>query len=64
LKSKEPIDRACGCAVCAGGYRRNYLAHLIRANEITGGALITLHNLFFFNAYVAELRKRIKEGSE
>ncbi len=62
LTSKDPLDRACGCPVCQGGYRRGYLAHLIRANEITGGALITLHNLWFFNDYVAKLRERIRKG--
>ncbi len=62
LTSQEPLDRACACPVCTGGYRRGYLAHLIRANEITGGALLTLHNLWFFNAYVAALRERIKKG--
>ncbi len=61
LKDKGPIDRACGCMVC-GTYRRNYIAHLIRANEITGGALLTFHNLYFFNTYVEKLRERIKKG--
>jgi queuine tRNA-ribosyltransferase/7-cyano-7-deazaguanine tRNA-ribosyltransferase len=62
LKSKDPIDRACDCAICTGGYRRDYVAHLIRANEITGGALLTFHNLFFFNTYVEKLREKIKKG--
>ena len=61
LKSKNPIDRACDCMVC-GTYRRNYIAHLIRANEITGGALLTFHNLYFFNTYVERLREKIKKG--
>ncbi len=62
LKSKEPVDPSCACPVCTGGYRRNYITHLIRANEITGGALLTLHNLWFFNAYVARVREQIKRG--
>lgn len=61
LKSKEPVDRACDCPVCAT-YRRGYIAHLIRSQEITGGALLTFHNLWFFNAYVAKLRGKIKKG--
>jgi queuine tRNA-ribosyltransferase len=61
LKDKNPIDAKCDCLVCVS-YRRNYIAHLIRANEISGGALLTFHNLYFFNAYVERLRKRIEKG--
>lgn len=61
LKDKNPIDRACGCLVCQT-YARNYIAHLIRAGEITGGALLTFHNLHFFNTYVEKVREKIKNG--
>ena len=61
LHDKNPIDATCACLVCAG-YRRAYLAHLVRAKEITGGALITFHNLFFFNSYVARVREKIRRG--
>ena len=61
LADKGPIDRTCECLVCQK-YMRAYIAHLIRANEVTGGALITFHNLFFFNAYVARIREKIKKG--
>jgi queuine tRNA-ribosyltransferase/7-cyano-7-deazaguanine tRNA-ribosyltransferase len=61
LKDKNPIDRTCECLVCQK-YRRDYIAHLIRANEITGGALITFHNLFFFNTYVEKIREKIRKG--
>jgi queuine tRNA-ribosyltransferase/7-cyano-7-deazaguanine tRNA-ribosyltransferase len=61
LNDKNPIDAKCDCLVCAD-YRRNYIAHLIRANEITGGALLTFHNLYFFNAYVAQVREKIRRG--
>jgi queuine tRNA-ribosyltransferase/7-cyano-7-deazaguanine tRNA-ribosyltransferase len=61
LKDKKPLDPKCGCLVCQN-YRRNYIAHLIRAEEITGGALLTFHNLYFFNAYVEKLRAKIKNG--
>jgi len=44
-------------------YQRAYIAHLVRANEITGGALLTFHNLFFFNAYVAKMREKIANGT-
>ncbi len=61
LKEKGPIDAACECFVCQK-YQRAYIAHLVRANEITGGALLTFHNLFFFSAYVAKMRERIAKG--
>jgi len=61
LNDKGPIDAKCDCLVCRN-YRRNYIAHLIRAQEITGGALLTFHNLYFFNAYVANVREQIKKG--
>ena len=61
LNDKKPIDAECDCLVCVH-YRRNYIAHLVRAKEITGGALITFHNLYFWNAQVAKIRKKIKEG--
>ena len=61
LRDKDPIDRTCECLVCQK-YRRNYIAHLIRANEVTGGSLITFHNLFFFNTYVEKVRAKIKKG--
>ena len=61
LNDKNPIDPKCGCLVCAN-YRRNYIAHLIRAHEITGGALLTFHNLHFFNEFVVKIREKIKQG--
>ncbi len=61
LKEHAPLDGACACNVCAT-YSRAYIAHLIRANEITGLRLITYHNLFFWNALVAAIREKITRG--
>lgn len=61
LKDKKPIDSKCDCPVC-GIYKRSYISHLIRAKEITGLKLLTMHNLYFFNTYVERLRKEIKQG--
>lgn len=61
LRDKLPVDPKCDCLVCAN-YRRNYIAHLIRAGEVTGGALLTFHNLYFFNAYVERVREKIRKG--
>ena len=61
LKESAPIDAKCDCLVCVV-YRRNYIAHLMRAHEITGAALLTFHNLYFFNAYIERIREKIKKG--
>ena len=61
LKDRKPIDRNCGCPVC-GNYSRSYLSHLIRAKEISGLKLLTVHNLFFFNTLIENIRKEIKKG--
>lgn len=61
LKDKRQLDETCGCFVC-DGYSRAYITHLLRAHEITALTLLTFHNLFYFNALVAEIREKIKYG--
>ncbi len=61
IKDKNPLDGKCNCFVCVG-YRRNYLSHLIRVNEIAGMKLLTFHNLHFFNTFVEKIREKIKSG--
>jgi len=61
LSDKKPLDQTCPCSVCQN-YKRNYISHLIRAKEITGLALLTSHNLYFFNTFVEDIRKKIKTG--
>jgi queuine tRNA-ribosyltransferase len=61
LTDKEPLDRTCNCMVCST-YTRAYIAHMIRAHEITPLRLITLHNLFFFHDRIRRIREEIKEG--
>lgn len=61
LRKKEPIDRKCDCFVCQN-YKVNYICHLFRAKEILGLKLVTFHNLYFFNQFVENLRKKIKEN--
>lgn len=61
LKDKNPIDKDCHCFVCQN-YKRNYLCHLFRAEEITGKKLVSFHNLYFFNNFVEEIRERIKRN--
>ena len=61
LKDRQPIDRNCNCFVCQN-YKKNYICHLFRAGEITAKKFLTFHNLYFFNNFVAQIRKKIKNG--
>jgi queuine tRNA-ribosyltransferase/7-cyano-7-deazaguanine tRNA-ribosyltransferase len=61
LIDKNPLDKKCNCSVCQN-YKKNYIAHLLKANEITALRLLTFHNLHFFNSYVKKLREDIKNG--
>lgn len=61
FNDKKPLDSACACEVCSV-YSRAYIAHLLRAKEITALRLLTFHNLFFFNTLVANIRNNIAKG--
>ncbi|MGH6614221.1 tRNA guanosine(34) transglycosylase Tgt [Sphingomonas sp.] len=56
-----PVDPACACPVCKT-WSRAYLHHLVRAGEILGAMLMTEHNLYFYQALMADLRAAIVEG--
>lgn len=58
---KKPLDPKCKCSTCAT-YSRAYLCHLFRAKEMTAMSLVTIHNLTYMNALVAECREKIKKG--
>jgi queuine tRNA-ribosyltransferase len=53
---------ACHCHTCKH-FSRAYLHHLQRANEITGARLNTLHNLYFYQTIMAEMRDSIEKGT-
>lgn len=57
----RPLDKNCDCSVCCN-YSRAYLAHLIRAKEISGLKFLSFHNLYFFNSLVSQIREGIKKG--
>lgn len=61
LNELEPLDKKCKCYVCQS-YNRSYISHLFRAKELTAFKLLTFHNLYYFNTYVENIRKRIKDG--
>jgi queuine tRNA-ribosyltransferase len=61
-EDEGPLMEGCPCPACAGGHSRAYLRYLIRARELTGMRLITLHNLSFVSRLMADLRTAIAEG--
>jgi len=61
LKKNEKLDKNCVCSVCLN-YKKDYICHLLKAGEITGMKLLTMHNLWYFNTFVEEIRQKIKKG--
>ena len=59
-EDQGPIDPACACPVCSH-FSRAYLHHLVRAGEILGAMLMTEHNLYFYQALMADLRAAIAD---
>jgi queuine tRNA-ribosyltransferase len=57
-----PIEEGCSCAACRG-FSRAYIRHLIKADEILGLRLITLHNLHFYLELMSRTRRSIEDGS-
>jgi len=61
-KDLSPIDKSCRCYVCRT-HSRAYISHLFKANELLAYTLATMHNLFFFNSLISEIRKAILSGT-
>lgn len=60
-KDGKPLDPTCRCDVCTT-YTRSYVSSLLRAKELTGMKLATMHNLFYFNKLAADVRRKIKNS--
>jgi queuine tRNA-ribosyltransferase len=58
----SPIDPHCGCYTCRY-YSRAYLRHLDKCNEILGARLNTIHNLYYYQELMYELRQAIGAGA-
>ena len=56
----RPIDETCGCPACKR-YSRAYIRHLMKAKEMLGMRLCVLHNLYFYNHLMEEIRAAIRE---
>jgi queuine tRNA-ribosyltransferase len=61
-KDKRPIDDNCECTSCRE-FSRGYIRHLIKAEEILGLRLITLHNLHFYLDLMRQARGTIDKGT-
>jgi queuine tRNA-ribosyltransferase len=57
----RPLDETCGCHTCRN-FTRAYLHHLHRVGEILGARLNTIHNLFYYQTLMAEMRAAIEQG--
>ncbi len=55
-----PIEEGCGCPVCRR-YSRAYIRHLLKAKEMLGMRFCVLHNLYFYNNMMKEIREAIEE---
>ena len=58
---KRPIEEECDCPACRS-YSRGYIRHLLKANEMLGMRLCVLHNLYFYNTMMSEIRTAIREN--
>jgi len=56
--SEEPLDAACDCQTCRD-YSRAYLHHLVKADEMLGWHLLTVHNLAYYHRLMREMRASI-----
>ncbi|MCL2406725.1 MAG: tRNA guanosine(34) transglycosylase Tgt [Defluviitaleaceae bacterium] len=57
-KDDKPIDEACACPACLT-YSRAYIRHLFKAGEMLALRLCVLHNLYFYNSLMEEIRASI-----
>ena len=60
-RDKNPIEPGCACPACRE-YARGYIRHLVKAEEILGLRLITLHNLYFYLELMRRARNAIEGG--
>ncbi len=57
----RPIEEGCGCPACRR-YSRAYIRHLLKAKEMLGMRLCVLHNLYFYNTMMKEIREALDRG--
>ena len=60
-KDMRPIEEGCGCPACQK-YSRAYIRHLLKAKEMLGMRLCVMHNLYFYNTMMEEIRDALDTG--
>lgn len=58
----RPIEEGCRCPACRN-HSRAYIRHLLKAGEMLGMRLMVLHNLYFYNTMMTEIRDALDEGN-
>lgn len=58
---ERPIEEGCQCPACRH-YSRAYIRHLLKAKEMLGLRLLVLHNLYFYNTMMSEIREAIEQN--
>lgn len=61
-RDSRPIEEGCGCPACREGYSRGYIRHLLKAEEALGLRLCVMHNLYFYNDLMRQIREALDEG--
>ena len=62
LTDDKPIDPECDCPVCRR-YNRAYIRHLFKANEMLAMRFAVMHNLYFYNKLMENIRKSLEDGN-
>ena len=60
-KDMSPISEECQCPTCKK-YSRAYIRHLLKAKEMLGMRLCVMHNLYYFNNLMTEIRDALDKG--
>ena len=61
-RDMTPIDSECGCPVCRR-YSKAYIRHLLKAEEMLSQRLLVMHNLWFYNHFMEDIRKALDNGN-
>ena len=61
-RDNRPIDEECGCPACRH-YSRAYIRHLFKAKEMLAMRLCVLHNLYFYNQLMQDIRDHLDNGT-
>ncbi|MBQ2746384.1 MAG: tRNA guanosine(34) transglycosylase Tgt [Clostridia bacterium] len=60
-RDMSPLDENCNCPACRR-YSKAYIRHLMKAGEMLSGRLLVLHNLYFYNHLMEDIRMALDEG--